>query len=269
MRVQDGDVIEGPDRAQVQIEFDVGQQREHLRPGIALHHRGPAREGKQSGRTCTCRRAGSSSRPNRRRRRCKLRGPLGAVDAGNAVGRRARRREFIRGFRGIRERAGERNWSRPAPMRSRAKFAAATSPAAPRNGRSRWGAVRRSPSSPRCRVISWIRCRASRTKYRTTRAELTVDRPISYAEAEPWLNGPYRRVFVKRLQPRLSDPAVPHCGHGQRAGLSRVESRLDPSAAGLSRQAAKANSTEKAPEKKESGLQWPFGEAGADRLGTL
>jgi hypothetical protein len=30
---------------------------------------------------------------------------------------------------------------------------------------------------------------------------------VSYAEAEPWLGGPYRRTFVRRLTPRLSDPA--------------------------------------------------------------
>jgi len=48
----------------------------------------------------------------------------------------------------------------------------------------------------------------SRSEYfRNTRVELAVDRPISYPEAEPWLTGPYRGSFIKRLQPRLADPA--------------------------------------------------------------
>jgi hypothetical protein len=36
---------------------------------------------------------------------------------------------------------------------------------------------------------------------------LTAGPAIAYADAEPWLAGPYRRAFVKRLTPRLSDPA--------------------------------------------------------------
>lgn len=46
---------------------------------------------------------------------------------------------------------------------------------------------------------------ASRFKGKTV--QLVVDRDISYAEAAPWLAGSYRRVFVKRFQRRLSDPA--------------------------------------------------------------
>jgi hypothetical protein len=42
--------------------------------------------------------------------------------------------------------------------------------------------------------------------YQVSRVQLVADRSISYAEAEPWLNGPYRRVFIKRLQARLADP---------------------------------------------------------------
>lgn len=42
--------------------------------------------------------------------------------------------------------------------------------------------------------------------YQLSRAQLVADRPITYAEAEPWLAGPYRRVFLKRLQPRFADP---------------------------------------------------------------
>ena len=42
--------------------------------------------------------------------------------------------------------------------------------------------------------------------YQVSRVQLVADRSISYAEAEPWLTGPYRHVFLKRLQPRLADP---------------------------------------------------------------
>ena len=42
-------------------------------------------------------------------------------------------------------------------------------------------------------------------QYQVARVQLVTDRPISYAEAEPWLSSPYRRAFLKRLQPRLAD----------------------------------------------------------------
>ena len=36
---------------------------------------------------------------------------------------------------------------------------------------------------------------------------LAVDREITLAEADPWLSGPYRRAFARRLSGRLADPA--------------------------------------------------------------
>jgi hypothetical protein len=36
---------------------------------------------------------------------------------------------------------------------------------------------------------------------------LAAGAEIVYAEAEPWLASPYRRAFVRRLTPRLADPA--------------------------------------------------------------
>ncbi len=44
-------------------------------------------------------------------------------------------------------------------------------------------------------------------KMRESRVDLAVAREVSYAEARPWLSGPYRKTFLKRLRPRLSDPA--------------------------------------------------------------
>jgi len=46
---------------------------------------------------------------------------------------------------------------------------------------------------------------ARAAQYQVARVQLVADRPINYAEAEPWLAGPYRRVFLKRFQPRLGD----------------------------------------------------------------
>lgn len=42
-------------------------------------------------------------------------------------------------------------------------------------------------------------------KYKSSKVQLVADQEISYAEAEPWLAGPYRKTFLKRFQPRLKD----------------------------------------------------------------
>jgi len=39
------------------------------------------------------------------------------------------------------------------------------------------------------------------------KSALVVDREITLAEADPWLAGPYRRTFARRLSGRLADPA--------------------------------------------------------------
>lgn len=44
-------------------------------------------------------------------------------------------------------------------------------------------------------------------RFRAAQVELAVDRDVTYAEAKPWLAGPYRKAFLKRLQPRLKNAA--------------------------------------------------------------
>jgi hypothetical protein len=43
-------------------------------------------------------------------------------------------------------------------------------------------------------------------KFKGKKVSLTVDREITLAEADPWLAGPYRRAFARRLGGRLADP---------------------------------------------------------------
>jgi hypothetical protein len=40
-----------------------------------------------------------------------------------------------------------------------------------------------------------------------SRTVLAADRGVNYAEAKPWLSGPYRRLFLKSFRPRLRDSA--------------------------------------------------------------
>jgi hypothetical protein len=45
------------------------------------------------------------------------------------------------------------------------------------------------------------------SKYKAGALELSPDREATYADAQPWLSGPYRAAFVKRFEPKLADPA--------------------------------------------------------------
>jgi hypothetical protein len=44
-------------------------------------------------------------------------------------------------------------------------------------------------------------------RFASTRVEPVADREATFAEAQPWLTGPYRATFLKRFQARLDDPA--------------------------------------------------------------
>lgn len=44
-------------------------------------------------------------------------------------------------------------------------------------------------------------------KFASAKVEPVADREATFAEAQPWLTGPYRASFIKRFQPRLDDPA--------------------------------------------------------------
>ena len=94
--------------------------------------------------------------------------------------------------------------------------------------------------------------------YQVARVQLAVDRPISYAEAEPWLNGPYRRTFIRRLQPRLSDPDFRAPVMAKLQAYPEWQVVLAPPEAPSKVEPPKVEPP-KAPEKTEPKFRWPFG----------
>ncbi|HEY1328729.1 MAG TPA: hypothetical protein VGI14_17455 [Casimicrobiaceae bacterium] len=52
--------------------------------------------------------------------------------------------------------------------------------------------------------------------------------PITFAEAEPWLTGPYRSTFIRRLQSRLTDPAFRVAVEGRAANYPEWDRLLHP-----------------------------------------
>jgi hypothetical protein len=101
-------------------------------------------------------------------------------------------------------------------------------------------------------------------QYQVTRVQLAADRPISYAEAEPWLNSPYRRLFIKRLQTRLSDPEFRAAALSKPQAYPEWQAAVAPAPEPVKADAAKAEPPKpeppKAPDKPASIFKWPFGD---------
>jgi hypothetical protein len=256
-RVLDGDVIEGSDRAQAQIEFTSGNNANIVGPVSLYVISAAARQGKQPADLYMpqgwVKLAAKSPAPP-----LKLRSPLGTVEAANAVAVvrvAANSFEIFVESGSARLSETSRSGADAAPREVRGgDFAGRTAerPLAVGGGAPQPFVI----AMPR-HFMDTLPSRAD--KYRAARVELAVDHPITFAEAEPWLNGPYRRVFIKRLQPRLSDPAFRAAVMANAQAYPEWSSAQTPEAQPQPQpQAAKATSTEKAPEKKESGLPWPF-----------
>ena len=96
------------------------------------------------------------------------------------------------------------------------------------------------------------------TLYQVSRVQLVADRVITYAEAEPWLTGPYRKTFLKRLQPRLADAEFRGPVMAKLQAYPEWHSILVPPETPPK---DKAEAPPKAAEKADSKRNWPFGEA--------
>ena len=90
--------------------------------------------------------------------------------------------------------------------------------------------------------------------YQVSRVQLVADRPITYAEAEPWLSGPYRRAFLKRLQPRLADAEFRGPVMAKLQAYPEWHDILVPP-----EPKDKAEAPPKSTEKAEPARNWPFG----------
>ena len=65
-------------------------------------------------------------------------------------------------------------------------------------------------------------------KFKGKKTTLAVDREITLAEAEPWLAGPYRRAFARRLSGRLADPAFRNAVEANAAAYPDLDRILHP-----------------------------------------
>jgi hypothetical protein len=205
-RVQDGDVLDAAERAQVQLEVATGDVINAAGPAsLLLAGIGP-RAGKLPGAAefylpqGWVKLAAKPPGPPLR-----LRTPLGVVEGGEAV-------VVVRASASALEifvESGTARVNEPGRSGDSSGLEARSGDFVGRSADRPFTVAGVAPQAfvsalPR-HFMSSLPSRAE--SFRTTRVELAADRPISYAEAEPWLTTPYRGSFIKRLQPRLADPA--------------------------------------------------------------
>jgi hypothetical protein len=255
-RVQDGDVIDGSDRVQVQVELVSGDSFNVVGPAVLYVITGSAREGKQPAEVYMpqgwVKLAAKPPAPP-----LKLRSTLASIDvaSGVVVVRAAGGsfEVFVESGSARVSESGRSSGADAAPREVRGgDFVSRT---ADRPLAVGGGAPQSFVSAMPRHFMDTLPSRME--KYRTTRVELTVEHPISFAEAEPWLNGPYRRVFIKRFQPRLADPGFRAAVMANVQAYPEWSSVLTPQPP-QPPEAAKAEPPPKEPEKKQSGLPWPF-----------
>ena len=247
VRVQDGDVIEAAERAQVQLEVATGDVLNAAGPASLMLAGIGAREGKQQGAAefylpqGWVKLAAKPSGPALR-----LRTPLGVVEGGEAVA-------VVRASASALEIFVESGTARVNDGRS-GEASGLEVRGGDFVGRSADRPFTVAGVAPQAFVGAMPRyfmsSLPSRSDYfRTTRVELAVDRPITYAEAEPWLNGPYRRGFIKRLQPRLADQAFRTAAMASGQSYPEWSAQLVPAPAAAAPEAAAQQTKAKEAEK--------------------
>ena len=274
-RVQDGDVIDAADRAQVQVELAAGPSVNFVGPAQVLAASAGSREGKQPAPAEMYLTRGwlklAVKAPGVALR---VRSPAGTIVASDAVTVMHAEAEVLEAFleRGSARliEPGKGGTDGTVYEIKGGDFAIrandrpfATAGAAPQKFVAAMPRHFRDPLPARA------------AQYQVTRVQLVADHPISYAEAEPWLTGPYRRIFLKRLQPRLGDPEFRGPAMAKLQAYPEWQAALAPAEGQAKdkdkdkekekekdkeeKEKSKAEAPPKAAEKTDSIWRWPFG----------
>lgn len=277
-RVQDGDVIDAADRAQVQVELVTGPIVNFAGPAEVLALSGGSREGKQPAPAeMYLTRGWLKSAVKAPGVALRVRSPSGSIVAGDAVTVMHAESEALEAFveRGSATlvEPGKGSTDGTAHEVKSGDFAIrasdrpfATAGAAPQKFVAAMPRHFRDPLPARA------------AQYQVARVQLVADRPISYPEAEPWLTGPYRRVFLKRFQSRLGDPEfrspvmaklqaypewqaalAPPDSQTKNKEKDKEKERDKEQEKEKEKEKEKTAAPPKAAEKTESTWSWPFG----------
>jgi hypothetical protein len=202
--LQDGDVVEAGERTTVQLELAAGGTLNLVGPGALYAASAAGTSGKEPIEFALERGwlKYAATAPGAGAR---LRTPSAVVALGDAivvVHQEARLFElFVESGSARVSEAGRAGRDGPAHDAKAGEYWS-------RDGDKPFASERRAPvkfvaSMPR-HLIDRLATLAA--KFKGRKVPLAVDREIALAEADPWLAGPYRRAFARRLGGRLADP---------------------------------------------------------------
>ena len=205
VRVRDGDALDIPDKAQLQLELTDGGAVSVIGPGALYAASFAPRDGKQSASAELFLTRGwlklDTKPPGARVR---VRTPLGTVTAsdgaavvhvtGDAIEMFVETGTVKLADASKADAAGTETKGGGYIARTSAKVVESAS----RAPSAFVGVMPRDFMDP-------LPKRAS--KFASARTDPAPDRDATFAEAQPWLTGPYRGAFMKRFEPKFSDPA--------------------------------------------------------------
>jgi hypothetical protein len=261
-RVQDGDLIDASDRAQVQVELSSGPVVNFAGPAGVLAVSAGTREGKPTPAEMYLPRGWLKLAVRQGSAPLRVRTPAGVFAASDAVavvhGDADAIEIFVETGSGKLYESGKGAGDGTAHDVKSGDFALraadrpfATAAAAPQKFIAAMPRHFRDPLPARA------------AQYQVTRIQLVADRPITYAEAEPWLTSPYRRVFIRRLQPRLADPEFRTAAMAKSQAYPEWQLTAAPSEP-VKAEPAKTPEPPKAEAPKQpekpSIFRWPFGD---------
>jgi hypothetical protein len=205
VRIRDGDVIDLPDKSQVQVEMNDGGALAVIGPGALYAVSATPRDAKQSGTAeFVVTRGWMKLDTKPKTTRLRVRTALGAITASDAAAVARVAPEALDVFveSGI-ARLSDAGKADGSGGEIKAGGFASRVPGKPFSFDARAnsqfiGALPRDFMDP-------LPLRA--TKFASLRVEPAVDREATYAEVQPWLSGPYRAAFIKRFEPKLADPS--------------------------------------------------------------
>ena len=207
-RLQEGDIVSAPERTHVQLELSGGSAFSFNGPATLYAIGLPAREGQpQSGAELAFWGAFFKLATGAKEANIRVQTPLVLIVAQNAtalVGRADNNAFAIfveNGSASIAERGARGRTGTPQNAKAGQYWSAA-------DGKSLASAERPPQAFIGAMPKPFLDPLPSRSnRFADARVDLPADHEVTYQEAKPWLVGPYRRAFVRRLQPRLRDAA--------------------------------------------------------------
>jgi hypothetical protein len=252
--VRDGDVIDAPETAQFQIELSDGGAVSVIGPGALYVASYAARDAKQTAAAEFMLTRGwfkFTTKPSTTRLR--IRTSLGTVAATNATAVARVTPDVMEVFveSGVSKltEAGKPGIDNAGDVRDGGFAARAAGRSFVISGRAPSQFVAALPRD----FMDPLPTRAA--KFKSGPIELSVDREATYVDAQAWLAGPYRSAFVKRFEPKLTDPSFRAAAANSK---SAPEWAIPPVAATPVPPTKPADVAKEKPAEPERTWRWPW-----------